>query len=70
MRVGISNYTEDWMTLEVLTKVVPSELIGTIASKASVRVAWDSLHLCNVGADQVCKVRASTLRREFDLLQF
>ena len=68
--VGTDDYTEDRMALEVITKAVPPELMGTIASKASAKIAWDSLQLRNVGADRVRKARASTLRREFDALKF
>jgi uncharacterized membrane protein YgcG len=68
--VGTDDYTEDRMALEVLTKVVPPKLMGTIANKASAKATWDALYLRNVGAERVRKARASTLRREFDSLKF
>ncbi|KAG8082876.1 hypothetical protein GUJ93_ZPchr0014g46611 [Zizania palustris] len=67
---GTSDYTEDRMALEVLTKVVPPEMMGTIATKASAKIAWESLQLQNVGAERVRKARVSTLQREFDALKF
>jgi hypothetical protein len=51
----------------VIAKAVPSELMGSIASKLS---AWESLVLRNVGVDRVCKVMVSTLKHEFDSLTF
>jgi uncharacterized membrane protein YgcG len=68
--VGTDDYTEDRMALEVLTKAVPPELMGTISNKASAKATWDALYLRNVSAECVRKARASTLRREFDSLKF
>jgi hypothetical protein len=62
LSVGTKDYTKNFMALEVLTKAVPPELMGTIANKATVKIAWDSLHLRNVGAECVCKARANTLQ--------
>jgi hypothetical protein len=68
--VGTDDYTEDLMALEVLTKAVQPELMGTIVNKASAKEAWDALYLRNVGAERVRKARASTLRHDFDALKF
>jgi hypothetical protein len=68
--VGTMDYTEDRLALEVITKVVPPELMGSIASKPSAKAAWESLVLRNVGVEQVRKAKASTLKREFDSLTF
>jgi hypothetical protein len=62
LSVGTEDYTENCMALEVLTKAVPPELMGTIENKAPVKIAWDSLHLRNVGAECVCKARVNTLQ--------
>jgi hypothetical protein len=70
MSVGTDDYTEHRMALEVMSKAVPSELMGTIVNKASAKAAWDALYLRNIGAECVCKARASTLRWEFDSLKF
>jgi hypothetical protein len=64
------DYTEDRLALEVIAKVVPPELMGSIASKPSAMAAWESLVLRNVCVDRVRKVKASTLKREFDSLIF
>ncbi|WVZ92528.1 hypothetical protein U9M48_038583 [Paspalum notatum var. saurae] len=58
------------MALEVLTKAVPAERMGTIANKATAKLAWDSIKLINVGVERVHKAKASTLRCEFDSLKF
>ncbi|WVZ75292.1 hypothetical protein U9M48_023362 [Paspalum notatum var. saurae] len=68
--LGTNNLTEDRMALEVLSKAVPVEMMGTIANKASAKVAWDSIRVMNIGVDRVRKAKASTLRREFDALKF
>ncbi|WVZ88673.1 LOW QUALITY PROTEIN: hypothetical protein U9M48_035165 [Paspalum notatum var. saurae] len=68
--IGTNDLTEDRMALEVVTKAVPAELMGTIANKATAKIAWDSLKLMNVGVERVRKAKASTLRREFDSLKF
>ncbi|WVZ59800.1 LOW QUALITY PROTEIN: hypothetical protein U9M48_009898 [Paspalum notatum var. saurae] len=66
--IGTDDLTEDRMALEVLTKAVPA--MGTIANKATAKIAWDSIKLMNVGVERVRKAKASTLRREFDSLKF
>jgi hypothetical protein len=58
------------MALEMNTKVVPPELLGTITSKPLVRVAWEAVILWNVGVDRVRKAKASSLKREFDTIMF
>jgi hypothetical protein len=68
--VGTTDYTEDRLTLEVIAKAVPPELMGSIASKPSAMAAWKSLVLRNVGVDRVRKAKTSTLKREFDSLTF
>jgi hypothetical protein len=68
--VGTTDYTEDRLALEVIAKAVPSELMGSIASKPSAMAAWESLVLRNVGVDRVHKAKASTLKREFNSLAF
>jgi hypothetical protein len=68
--VGTTDYTEDCLALEVIAKAVPPELMGLIVSKPSVKEAWESLVLRNVGVDRVRKAKASTLKREFDSLTF
>jgi hypothetical protein len=68
--MGTTDYTEDRLALEVIAKTVPSELMGSIASKPSAKAAWESLVLRNVGVDRVRKAKVSTLKREFDSLTF
>jgi hypothetical protein len=67
---GASDYTEDRMALEVIAKVVPPYLMGSIVSKPSAKAAWEAIILRNVGVDRVCKAKASTLKCEFDSLTF
>jgi hypothetical protein len=67
---GTFDYTEDCMALEVISKVVPVEMMGSISSKPSAKATCESIILCNIGVDRVCKAKASTLMREFDFLAF
>jgi uncharacterized membrane protein YgcG len=68
--VGTTDFTVDRLALEVIAKVVPPELMGSIVSKPSAMAAWESLVLRNVGVDRVHRAKASTLKREFDSLTF
>lgn len=68
--VGTDDYVEDRMALEVIAKAVPTELMGTIASKATAKIAWDAISTMHVGVERVRKAKANTLRREFDGLKF
>jgi hypothetical protein len=67
---GSADYTEDRMTLEVIAKAVPPEMLGSIANKPSAKVAWESIILRNVGVDRVQKVKAGSLKHELDTLTF
>jgi uncharacterized membrane protein YgcG len=64
------DYMEDRMALEVIAKVVQLDMLGSIASKPAVKVAWDSIMMRNVGVDRVKKAKASSLKHEFDVLTF
>jgi hypothetical protein len=68
--VSTTDYTEDRMALEVLTKAVSPEPMGTIANKATAKAACDSMYLWNIGVERVRKERANMLQREFDMLKF
>jgi hypothetical protein len=68
--MGTNDYTEDRMALEVIAKVVPAEMMGSIATKATAKIAWDAIRTMYVGVEWVRKAKAGTLRREFDTLRF
>jgi hypothetical protein len=67
---GTSDYTEDRMALEVISKAVPVEMMGSIASKLTTKAAWEVIILRNVGVDRVQKAKANSLKHEFDALIF
>jgi hypothetical protein len=67
---GTLDYTEERMALEMIAKVVPLELLGSITSKVSTKEAWDMIILRNVGVDRVRKAKASSLKQEFDAITF
>jgi hypothetical protein len=43
---GMSDYMGDRMALEVISKVVPVEMMGSIASKPTAKDAWEVIILC------------------------
>jgi hypothetical protein len=64
------DYMEDRMALEVIAKAVQPNMLGSIASKPTVKVAWDLITMRNVGVDRVKKAKVSSLKHEFDVLTF
>ncbi|CAN6275230.1 unnamed protein product [Urochloa humidicola] len=58
---------EDMMALDALCSAVPTEMVSTIADKATAKEAWDAIATMRVGDDRVKKSTAQTLRRQFDL---
>jgi hypothetical protein len=67
---GISSYTEDRMALEVISNAMSVGMVGSIASKVSTKVVWESMTLRNVCVNHVCKAKASSIIHEFDSLTF
>jgi hypothetical protein len=67
---GAGSFVDDRNALEVISKAVPPELMGAVASKATARDTWDMLRVRNIGVDRVRKAKASTLKRDFDALKF
>jgi hypothetical protein len=47
--VRTTDYAKDRMALEVISKAVPVEMMGPIASKPTAKAAWESIKLLNVG---------------------
>jgi hypothetical protein len=70
VNIGTMDYTKDHMALEALTRAVPTELSGTIASKATTHIAWEAIKTSRVGDDRVHKSKARTLKREFNAIKF
>jgi hypothetical protein len=64
------DYTKGHMALEVIAKAVPPDMLGSIVSKPTTKETWDSIMMRNVGVDRVKKAKASSLKREFDVLTF
>jgi hypothetical protein len=65
-----TEFSEDWMALEVILRSVPSEMMAGLAAKGSAKGAWDAILSLRVGSDRVKKANAETLRREFGALAF
>jgi hypothetical protein len=66
----MEDITEDQMALEILSKAIPAETTGMIASKPTAKAAWEAIKVMNIGIERVRKAKAGTLRREFDSLKF
>jgi hypothetical protein len=67
---GSEDYMEDCMALEVIAKVVPPKMLGSIARKPMMKASWEFITLRNIGIDRVWKAKASSLKHEFDALTF
>jgi hypothetical protein len=67
---GMSDYMEDRMALEVISKVVPVEMMGSIASKPTAKDAWEVIILCNISVRRVRKAKENSLKHKFDSLTF
>ena len=67
---GTADFADDRNALEAIALGVPPEMQGGIASKATAKLAWDSLKMQHLGVDRVRQAKANTLRREFDSLRF
>jgi hypothetical protein len=70
VNVGTNDFIDDCNALDAIALGVPSKLRGSIASKATTKLAWDSLKKTHVGVDGVRQAMANTLRHEFDSLKF
>jgi hypothetical protein len=67
---GGIEYTEDHMMLEVISKMVPPKMLGSIANKTLAKAAWDSIILHNIGVDRVRKTKTNSLKHKFDSISF
>jgi hypothetical protein len=52
----------------LLLKVLP-DLVCMLATKDCKKTAWDALKTVHMGREHVCKAKAQTRRREFELLR-
>jgi hypothetical protein len=59
---GTPDSTEDRMVLEVILKAVPTEMMGSIASRVSAKVVWESITLRNIGVTRVRRPRQAPSR--------
>jgi hypothetical protein len=58
----MSDYMEDCMALVMISKAVPVEIMGSITSKPTAKVAWEAIILHNISIDRVHKVKAASLK--------
>ncbi|BAF28754.2 Os11g0656500 [Oryza sativa Japonica Group] len=61
---------EDRMALDAICSAVPPEMIGTLATKASAREAWECIKTMRVGNDRIRKASAQKVRSEYESLAF
>jgi hypothetical protein len=61
---------EDRMALDAITSAVPSEMVASLAVKATVLEAWNTVKERCVGSDQVQKTEAQRLLRQFENIRF
>lgn len=70
VETGGAELQEDRMALEAILRVVPPEMISTLAVKASAKEAWDAVKTMRVGIDRVRKAKAQQLRKEYEGIGF
>jgi hypothetical protein len=63
-------FHEDRMALDAITSTVPEEMVASLAAKESVLEACNAIRDRRVGNDQVQKVEAQRLRRQFENIRF
>jgi hypothetical protein len=61
---------EDRMALDAITSAVPSEMVASLAAKATALEAWNAVKERRVGSDQVQKTEAQRLLRQFENIRF
>ncbi len=61
---------EDRMALDGICSTVPPEMISTLATKASVKEAWDCIKTMRVGEDRIRKASAQRVRTEYERIAF
>jgi hypothetical protein len=59
---GTLDYMEDRMALEVISKVVPVEMMGSIAIKPTTKAVWEAIILRNISIDRVWKAKVNSLK--------
>lgn len=67
---GDADFQEDRTVLEAILRVVPAKLLGTLAIKATAQEAWDTVKTLHVGVERVRKVKAQTLLKEYEAIEF
>jgi hypothetical protein len=58
------------MALDAITSAVPQEMLASLAVKATVVEAWETVRSLWIGSGAVRNVRAQRLRTEFERILF
>ncbi|CAO2204866.1 unnamed protein product [Urochloa humidicola] len=61
---------EDCMALEAIASAVPSEMVASLAGKATALEAWNAVKERRVGSEQVQKTEVQHLLRQFENIRF
>jgi hypothetical protein len=61
---------EDMMALDVLSSVVPTEMVSAVVSKDTTREAWDVIRVMHVDDERVRAATAQNLLRHFENATF
>ena len=67
---GDVTFQEDRMALDSITSAVPPELVSSLAVKRTALEAWNAVRDLRVGNDQVQKMEAQHLIRQFENIRF
>jgi hypothetical protein len=67
---GGGDRQEDMMALDVLSSVVPPEMVASVVGQDTAKAVWDTIKMMCVGDDRVKASTAQTLLRQFEMATF
>ncbi|CAN6181165.1 unnamed protein product [Urochloa humidicola] len=70
IKPGGVSLQEDYMALDAITNAVPPEMVASLAAKNSALEAWNAVKERRIGSEQVQKMEAQRLLREFENIRF
>jgi hypothetical protein len=70
IEVGDVDFHDDRTAVEAIYTGVPTEMVPTLATKASAKAAWEAIRTMRIGDDRVRKSIAQNLRAEYEQIAF
>jgi hypothetical protein len=63
---GGSDPQDDMMALDVLSSVVPAEMVSAMVSKDKAKAAWEAIKVMRISDDRMRKTMAQQLLQQFE----